>query len=92
MTLGFNGSLRLLLVSLWVFRAAAVLSDLQRTRVLTKHLHAKYSEAARDFFEADVPDLRKLQSWLYELADPELLAVYAESQARGVSVTTVLKR
>ena len=36
-------------------------------------------------------DLRKLQSWLYELADPELIVVYAESQARGVSDTTYIK-
>ena len=105
-TLGVHGSLRLLLVSMWVFRAAAVLSDLQCVRskmlhgisgvlfpdmgsVLTKHLFAKYSEAVKECFGAD---LRKLQSWLYELANPELIVVYAESQARGVSVTTILKR
>ena len=89
-----------------VFRAAAVLSDLPRARskmpqgisrhfvadmgsVLMKHLFAEYSEAVKECFGAD---LRKLQSWLYELADPELTAAYAESQARGVSVTTFLKR
>ena len=53
------------------------------------HLFAKFSEAVNKCFGAY---LRKVQSRLYELADPELIVVYAESQARGVSVTTVLKR
>ena len=48
--------------------------------VLTKHLRAKYGEAVKECVEADVADIRKLQSWLSELADPELTAVYAESQ------------
>ena len=48
--------------------------------VLTKHLRAKYGEAVKECVEAEVADLRKWQSWLYGLADPELAAVYAESQ------------
>ena len=48
--------------------------------VLTKHLRAKYGEAVKECVDANVAELRKLQSWLYELADPELTALYAESQ------------
>ena len=48
--------------------------------VLTKHLRVKYGEAVKECVEADVADLRKLQTWLYKLADPQLTAVYAESQ------------
>ena len=92
------GVLGVLLVSMWVFGADAVLSDLQRARakvphgsyrgdsfadmgsVLTKHLRAKYGEAVKECVDASVADLRKLQTWFYKLADPQLTAVYAESQ------------
>ena len=39
-----------------------------------------------------VSDLRKLQTWLYELADPQFTAVYAESQDEKREITTLLKR
>ena len=48
--------------------------------VLTKHLRAKYGEAVKECVDANVADLRKLQSWLYELAGPEFTDVHAESQ------------
>ena len=44
---------------------------------MMKHLLAKNSEAVKECF---VAVLRKQQTWLHELADPELIAVYAESQ------------
>ena len=48
----------------------------------TKHPRAKYGEAVKECVEVDVVDLRMWQSWLYELADPELTAVYAEMRVR----------
>ena len=48
--------------------------------VLTKHLRAKYGAAGKECVEVDVADLRKLQTWLYDLADPQFTAVYAKSQ------------
>ena len=66
------GFLCFLLVSMWVF------ADMGS--VLTEHLRAKYGAAGKECVEADVADLRKLQTWLYDLADPQFTAVYAESQ------------
>ena len=61
--------------------------------VLTKHLCAKYGEAVKECVESDVADLRTLQTCLYELADPQPTAVYAERQderrERHVSVETL---
>ena len=48
--------------------------------VLKQHLRAKYSAAGKECVKADVADLRKLQTGLYDLADPQFTAVYAESQ------------
>ena len=52
----------------------------EKGSVLKKHLRAKYGAAVKECVEADVADLRKLHTWLYELADPQLTVVYAESQ------------
>ena len=43
-----------------------------------KHLRAKCGEAVKESVDSKVADFRKLQRWLYELAHPELTAVYAE--------------
>ena len=40
----------------------------------------KYGAAGKECVKADVADLRKLQTGLYDLADPQFTAVYAESQ------------
>ena len=48
--------------------------------VSTKHLRAKCGEAVKLYVEANVADLRKRQTWFHETADPQLTAVYAESQ------------
>ena len=45
-----------------------------------KHLRAKYGAAGKECVEVDVADLRKLQTLLYDLADPQFTTVYAESQ------------
>ena len=74
-TLGVHGSLRLLLVSMWVF------ADMGS--VLKQHLRAKYGAAGKECVEADVADLRKLQTGLYDLADPQFTAVYAEIRMRA---------
>ena len=52
--------------------------------VLKKHLRAKYGAAVKECVAADVADLRKLQTWLCELADPQLTVVYTESQDESI--------
>ena len=44
----------------------------------------------KECVKADVADSYS-GSWLYELADPELTALYAESQEVDVSITTLLE-
>ena len=46
--------------------------------VLTKHLQAKYGKGVQEYVKADVA-VSPRASWLYELADPQLTAVCAES-------------
>ena len=53
--------------------------------VSKKHLRAKYGAAVKGCVEADVAALRKLQTWLYELADPQLTVVYTESQDESIA-------
>ena len=55
-------------------------------------LRAAYGAAENECVSVDVVDLRRLQIWFLKLADPQFKAVFAESQARGVSVTTLLSR
>ena len=55
--------------------------------VLTDLLRAKYGAAARKCVEAD-GRFAQATSLISELANPQVTDVFAESQARGVSVTT----
>ena len=48
--------------------------------VSTKHLRAKYGESRERVCQSGRGGFLQVASWLYELADPELTAVYAESQ------------
>ena len=59
--------------------------------VLKKHLCGKYSGAVKD---VSMRMWRNCTSYnlVSELADPQFTAVFAESQARGLSVTTLSKR
>ena len=59
--------------------------------VLKKHLRAKYSGAVKD---VSMRMWRNCASYLLvsELAAPQLTPLFAESQARSVSVTTLSQR
>ena len=46
----------------------------------TKHLRAKYGEIRERVCQSGRGGFLQVASWLYELADPELTAMYAESQ------------
>ena len=52
---------------------------------------ARYVMQPSKCIETDVADLRKCKL-MNEFADPELTAVYAQSQTRRISVTTLLSR
>ena len=60
--------------------------------VLMEHLCAKYGETVKERVDADVADLRKLQTWLYGRSDPHLTACPLRVKTRGVRVMTLLKR
>ena len=51
--------------------------------VSTKHLRAKYGEIRERVCQSGRGGFLQVASWLYELADPELTAMYAESQDKN---------
>ena len=57
--------------------------------VLKQHLRAKYGAAGKECVDTDVADLRKLQTWLYDLEIRSSQPCTLRVRTRGVSVTTL---
>ena len=77
-------------------RAKYLMKVIKLTRLLHKvcvprHLDLRLGVAVNDCVEMEVSISHKLQTWFYELADPQFTAMYAESQDESMSIATLLK-